>query len=108
MVGSQYQAEVPTCLSHYKEGEKGAYFTSTLCMQLPGVKTKEACSGLGDNISALLVCMQLTKMKTSYYGARVRCQKAKSEVSCRKCRRERPTKRTDAINPGLTCVTTSG
>lgn len=23
MVGTQYQADVPSCLSHYKDGEKG-------------------------------------------------------------------------------------
>lgn len=25
MVGTQYQAEVPSCLSHYKDGEKGNF-----------------------------------------------------------------------------------
>lgn len=84
MVGSQYQAEVPTCLSHYKEGEKGAHFTSTLCVQLTGIKTEEACGGLANNTGASLLCTQLMKMKTSYYGAQVRCQKAKSGVTCRR------------------------
>lgn len=27
MVGTQYQAEVPSCLSHYKDGEKGNFRT---------------------------------------------------------------------------------
>lgn len=27
MVGTQYQADVPSCLSHYKDGEKGNFLT---------------------------------------------------------------------------------
>lgn len=113
MVGSQYQAEVPTCLSHYKEGEKGNHFKSTLYMRLAShvlamsyQEWEYTCPV--DNVSASLVCIQLMKMRTSYYGTRVHCQKAKSEVSCRKCRHGQLTKRPGAINLGFTCVTTSG
>lgn len=30
MVGTEYQADVPSCLCHYKDGEKGDYFFDML------------------------------------------------------------------------------
>lgn len=55
MVGSQYQAEVPTCLSHYKEGEKGIQSRSPLCLQLAGIEARKVCVSLANNVGASLV-----------------------------------------------------
>lgn len=52
------------------------------------------------NLTVMYFFMQLMKMKTSYYGAQVHCQKARLEVSCLKCCHGQQMKRQDVTNQG--------
>lgn len=49
MVGIEYQAEVPACLCHYKDGEKGDYCVS--CFQ--------HVPNMFFNVAALFLSIQL-------------------------------------------------
>ncbi|XP_075889286.1 mesoderm induction early response protein 3 isoform X1 [Nelusetta ayraudi] len=51
MVGSQYQAEVPTCLSHYKEGEK-AYEDDDELLWNPGSLPESKVRGFLSEVSS--------------------------------------------------------
>ena len=49
--------------------------------------------------------MQLMKMKTSYYGAQVHCQRTRLGVSCVTCCHGQQMKRQDVTNQGCTFET---
>lgn len=109
MVGTQYQAEVPSCLSHYRDGEKGTFsqpphLPETSIFFL--VNMKRFIPGIGLDCSTYVV-FQLMRMKMSCYGAQVLFQKAGFEVSCWTCSLGRRMRSRDMRNQESTFATMS-
>lgn len=97
MVGTQYQAEVPSCLCLYKDGEKGNCCVSFLhtCAAIFFNVIVQDHSSCNLTVTHAFQCM---KMKMSYYGAQVHCQRTRLGVSCRKRCRGQQVKKQDATN----------